>query len=315
MTAFLVSMGSGDPDPWVSKLQEMLPHLRVIKSGEAMDPASVHYAMTWYHPPGSLTAYPNLKAIFSMGAGVDHLLRDPNLPPVPISRVVDSDLTNRMSEYVVLHALSIMRQTRRYRDQQTQMLWSDDDFQPAACDVRVGIMGMGVLGQDAAKKLQVMGFDVAGWSRTPKALNGVTTFSGDSGLTDFLARTDILVVLLPLTPETRGIINAKLLKGLSRAGRVTAPSLINAGRGGLQIESEILACLDDGTLHEAVLDVFEREPLDPTSRLWTHPRVTVTPHNAAVSDPIAIGRLIARQVGRIERGEALENQVDPQRGY
>jgi glyoxylate/hydroxypyruvate reductase A len=308
-------MGSGDPAPWVKKLQELLPDQSVVKLGDACDPASVHYAMTWYHPPGSLMAYPNLKAIFSMGAGVDHLLRDPDLPPVPIARVVDADLTNRMSEYIVLHTLSIMRQTRRYRDQQAQALWSDDDFQPAASDIRIGIMGMGVLGQDAARKLRVMGFDVAGWSRTAKALDGVESFSGDNGLIQFLARTDILIVLLPLTPETRGIINAKLLKRLSRKGRVPAPSLINAGRGGLQKESEILECLNDGTLHEAVLDVFESEPLKPSSPLWTHPRVTVTPHNAAVSDPLAISQLIARQVARVERGDLLENSVDAKRGY
>ncbi len=312
---FLVAMGSGDPDPWVRQFAELLPDHQITKLGDAVDAASVEYAMTWYHPVGSLARYPNLKAIFSMGAGVDHMFRDPDLPSVPIARVVDPDLTNRMSEYIVLHALSIMRQARRYREQQQGRIWLDDDWQPAASDVRVGVMGLGVLGLDAARKLKMMGFQVAGWSKTPKRLDGIETFTGHEDMQAFLARTDILVSLLPLTDETRGLINMRLLKGLARDGRVPAPSLINAGRGGLQIETDILACLDDGTLYEVVLDVFQTEPLPDASALWKHPRVTITPHNASVSDPLAVGRAIAEQVRRVERGEPLINTVSKARGY
>ena len=312
---FLVAMGSGDPAPWIKSFEALLPDFSISKLGDDIAHESVSYAMTWYHPPGSLSDFKSLKAIFSMGAGVDHLFRDPHLPAVPTARVVDPDLTKRMTEYVVLHALSIMRQTRRYRDQQQQKLWRDDDHQPAAGDVRVGIMGMGVLGQDAAEKLSLIGFDVAGWSRSPKSIPGITLFTGPHELPQFLARTDILIVLLPLTPETRGIINAKLLKGLARDGRVSTPSLINAGRGGLQKEDEILSCLHEGTLNEAVLDVFETEPLQPSSPLWHHPRVTITPHNASVSDPMAISKMIAEQVRRSERGERLLHQVEQTRGY
>ena len=312
---FLVAMGSGDPAPWVRSFETLLPEFSIAKLGDDFAHESVAYAMTRYHPPGSLSEFKSLKAIFSMGAGVDHLFRDPLLPSVSTARVVDPDLTKRMTEYVVLHTLSILRQTRRYRNQQSQKLWNDDDHQPAAGDVRIGIMGMGVLGQDAAEKLSLIGFDVAGWSRSSKSLSGLKLFSGHNELPQFLSRTDILIVLLPLTPETRGIINAKLLKGLARDGRVSAPSLINAGRGGLQIESEILACLNDGTLNEAVLDVFETEPLPTTSPLWLHPRVTITPHNASVSDPKTISQMIADQVRRSERGEPLLYQVDQSRGY
>lgn len=308
-------MGSGDPDPWIKQFKTRLPEFSLAKLGDQFDPSSVQFAMTWYHPPGSLASFSNLKAIFSMGAGVDHMFRDPHLPRVPIARVVDPDLTARMTEYVVLHTLSIMRQTRRYRQQQAEKLWLDVDDQPAARDVRVGIMGLGVLGQDAAHKLSLIGFDVAGWSRTKKSIPGLKTFSGHDELDPFLARTDILVVLLPLTPETRGIINRDLVKKLARDGRVAAPSVINAGRGGLQKEADLLACLDDGTVNELVLDVFETEPLPLSSPLWTHPRVTVTPHNASVSDPAAIGRMIAEQVYAVERGEALRHRVDHARGY
>lgn len=312
---FLVAMGSGDPDPWVRQFAELLPDHEIAKLGDAVDAASVEYAMTWYHPVGSLARYPNLKAVFSMGAGVDHMFRDPDLPSVPIARVVDPDLTNRMSEYIVLHALSIMRQARRYREQQQGRIWLDDDWQPAASDVRVGVMGLGVLGLDAARKLKMMGFQTAGWSKTPKRLDAIESFTGHEDMQAFLARTDILVSLLPLTDETRGLINMRLLKGLARDGRVPAPSLINAGRGGLQIETDILACLDDGTLYEVVLDVFQTEPLPDASPLWKHPRVTITPHNASVSDPLAVGRAIAEQVRRLERGEPLINTVSKARGY
>ena len=311
----LVALGSGDPDPWVKQFRALLPDRPIVKLGDSYDPASIEFAMTWYHPPGSLAHYPHLKAVFSMGAGVDHLFRDTELPDVAIARVVDPDLTNRMSEYVILHALSIIRQTRRYREQQNHLQWIDDDWQPAASEVRVGVMGLGVLGSDAAQKLKHIGFNVAGWSRSPKSIDGIQCFSGDAELSSFLAQTDILVVLLPLTDETRGIINRKLLKGLARDGRVAAPSLINAGRGNLQIETELLECLDDGTLHEAVLDVFQTEPLPVTSPLWTHPRVTITPHNASVSDPVAIANAIAAQIRRVEKGEPLLNTVSRSKGY
>lgn len=159
---FLIAMGSGDPEPWVKSFETLLPEFSIAKLGDDFERESVAYAMTWYHPPGSLADFKSLKAIFSLGAGVDHLFRDPLLPSVPTARVVDPDLTKRMTEYVILHALSILRQTRRYRNQQNQKVWLDDDHQPAAGDVRIGIMGMGVLGQDAAEKLSLIGFDVAG---------------------------------------------------------------------------------------------------------------------------------------------------------
>jgi glyoxylate/hydroxypyruvate reductase A len=181
--------------------------------------------------------------------------------------------------------------------------------------VRVGVLGLGVLGRDAAAKLAAMGFDVAGWSRTPKPDAGVPAFHGEEGLGAFLARTDILVCLLPLTDETRGFLNRGLFGRLARDGRLGGPVLINAGRGGQQVEADILACLDDGTLHAATLDVFETEPLPADSALWAHPAVTVTPHNAAMSDPETIGRLVAEQIRRFEAGEPLRDVVDRRLGY
>ena len=313
--SLLLAMTGWHVEDWRARFQALLPEIPIVVLGEPFDRRAVHYVASWKHPAGSLTGLPNLAAIFSLGAGVDFLFADDKLPAAPIARVVDPDLTARMSEYVVLHCLMFLRQQRRYDRQQAQALWEDDRRQPAAAAVRVGIMGLGELGQDAARKLRIMGFDVAGWSRSPKAVDGLPSFSGEDGMKDFLARTDILVSLLPLTPETRGIIDAGLLTGLAQDGRLGGPFLINAGRGGLQVETDILAALEAGTLKGATLDVFESEPLPSDSPLWLHPAVTVTPHNAAMSEPEAIAGLIAAQVRRLEAGEPLQNVVDPARGY
>ncbi|WP_293800804.1 glyoxylate/hydroxypyruvate reductase A [uncultured Bosea sp.] len=313
--SLLLAMSGWHVEDWRARFQALLPDMPIVVLGEPFDRRAVHYVASWKHPPGSLTGLPNLAAIFSLGAGVDFLFADDKLPEAPIARIVDPDLTTRMSEYIVLHCLSYLRQQRRYDSQQREKLWDDDRNQPAARSVRVGIMGLGELGQDAARKLTVMGFDVAGWSRSPKTIEGLQTFSGEDGMKAFLGRTDILVSLLPLTPDTRGIINAEMLSGLAQGGRLGGPFLINAGRGGLQVADDILAALDAGTLKGATLDVFEVEPLPADSALWTHPGVTVTPHNSAMSEPEAIATAVATQIRRLEAGEPLLNVVDPARGY
>lgn len=313
--SLLLAITSWHVESWRERFASLLPELPIVTLGEPFDRRAVHYVASWKHPEGSLAGLPNLAAIFSLGAGVDHLFTDSRLPEVPIARVIDPDLTTRMSEYVVLHCLMQLRQQQRYDRQQREVLWDDDRNQPAAREVRVGIMGLGELGQDAARKLQMIGFDVAGWSRSPKAIDGLVTFSGEDGLTAFLARTDILVSLLPHTPETHGILNRPLLARLARDGRLGGPALINAGRGKLQVETDILAALDAGELRAAVLDVFETEPLPQESPLWRHPAVTVTPHNAAMSAPETVADQIAAQIRRLEAGGELENVVDPTRGY
>jgi glyoxylate/hydroxypyruvate reductase len=274
----------------------------------------VKYAAAWLPPPNVLRGFPNLKLICSLGAGVDAILGDPTLPQnIPIVRVNDPDLTTRMSEYIVLHVLMHHRQQRRIDNNQKSKTW--DSFPThAASAMTVGIMGMGVLGADAARKLKMMGFDVVGWSRTRKSVESVQCFS-NSELDEFLSRTDILVSLLPATPETDGIINRALIQKLSRIGPFGAPIVINAGRGRQQNETDIIACLDRGELHAATLDVFHKEPLPASSPFWSHPKVTVTPHAAADSDPETICRYVYQQIMRFERGEQLQNLVDPARGY
>jgi glyoxylate/hydroxypyruvate reductase A len=268
----------------------------------------------WKPAPGELAGFPNLRVIFNLGAGVDALMVDSSLPKVPLVRVAVGDLTHRMTEYVVLHALMHHRQEPYLRASQREGRWQPK-FQWPASAISVGIMGLGTLGSDAADVLRRLGFRVAGWSNSPKAIDGVECFHGRSELDAFLQRTDILICLLPLTLDTRHILNRDLFTKLKRTGPMGAPVLINAGRGGLQNEDDILACLDDGTLGAASLDVYATEPLPPDNRFWTHPKVILTPHNAADTDPDEISRYVARQIARFEDGAPLENVVDPARGY
>ena len=311
--SLLVATTGWRPEPWIARLSALLPGRR-IDTLETVDRDAVLYALTWRHPPGSLQGLPNLRAIFSLGAGVDHVFADPHLPEVPIVRVVDPDLTQRMSEWVVLQVLLHHRQFRRYDRQQRERIWDEDETQPAARDVRVGLLGLGVLGLDAARKLIALGFDVAGWSRTHKSVAGLSTYHGAAGLDALMARTDILVSLLPLTPQTRGLIDAKLIAKLPRDGRI-GPALINAGRGGSQVEADIVAALDSGRLKGASLDVFETEPLPPSSPLWGREDVFVSPHNAAISEPGAVAKYIAGEIVALERGAGLSHLVERERGY
>ncbi|WP_168990495.1 2-hydroxyacid dehydrogenase [Aureimonas flava] len=285
----------------------------VLRPASAAD-ESIDYAVVWRQPPGVLSNLPNLRAVFSLGAGVDHILQDKTLPDVPILRIVADDLTHRMSEYVVWRVLDHHRRGMTYRAQQAARIWNERR-QPAASEIEVGVLGLGELGRDAASKLGTLGFRVSGWSRRPKTVEGVECFHGEAGLDAVLSRADILVVLLPLTAETRGMIDDGFLSRLKRETPLGTPSLVNAGRGGLQKDSAILRALNDGRLMEASLDVFEREPLAPDSPLWRHPRVFVTPHAAASSDPAALAPIIMSQIAAHRRGEALGNVVDRGAGY
>jgi glyoxylate/hydroxypyruvate reductase len=281
---------------------------------DPIDPALVEYAAVWKPQPGALKLFPNLKAIFNLGAGVDAVVADETLPDVPLVRVAVDDLTGRMTEYVVMHVLMHHRRHGYYAESQRNRVWAPK-LQWAARDLRVGIMGMGVLGRDAAEVLSLMGFDVAGWSTRERSIPGIQSFAGDSQLGDFLARTDVLVCLLPLTASTRGILNRDTFALLARDGKLGGPVIINAGRGGLQNEADLLAALDDDTLLAATLDVFATEPLPSDSPFWSHPKVTLSPHNAADTDADMISVYVAEQIAAFERGEPLVNVVDRRTGY
>jgi len=303
------------PQRWKGRFDQVCGDRRVLLMPDvAFDPAEVHYAAVWKPRPGELAAFPNLRVIFNLGAGVDALMADSSLPKVPLVRVAVGDLTDRMTEYVVLHVLMHHRQELYLRESQREQRWAPR-FQWPASAISVGIMGLGTLGSNAAEVLRQLRFRVCGWSRSPKQIAGIECFHGQSQLPPFLQRTDILVWLLPLTPDTRHILNHELFAQLHRNSPMGAPVLINAGRGGLQNEADILQCLEDGTLGAASLDVYATEPLPADSPFWSHPKIVLTPHNAADTDPDEISKYVARQIECFEAGGALENVVDPARGY
>jgi glyoxylate/hydroxypyruvate reductase len=315
--ALLIHGGTDNwsPDRWKVRFSDVCRDRRVIlMPSNGFDPAEVQYAAVWKPVPGELSGFPNLKVIFNLGAGVDALMADKSLPDVPLVRVAVDDLTNRMMEYVVLHVLMHHRQELYLRASQAAKRWAPKHQWPAGA-LSVGIMGLGTLGIRSAEVLKAIGFRVTGWSRSPRQVEGVDCFAGSAGLDAFLRRTDILVSLLPLTADTRGILNREIFARLNRTSPLGAPVLINAGRGGLQNEADILACLDDGTLGAVSLDVFTREPLPANSLFWTHPKVVLTPHNAADTDADEISKYVVRQIAQFEAGSALENVVDRGRGY
>ena len=275
---------------------------------------SVKYAIVWLPERGLLAKCPNLEVIFSSGAGVDHIFRDPELPELPIVRFVDPHLTGPMVEWVVLQVLLHVRQQRQYDAMQRKKEWWELP-QPAAPKFRVGIMGFGELGQASASALLPLGFKINGWSQSQKQVDGVTSYYGADQLNEFLSNTDILVNLLPLTEQTRGILNADLISQLAKDGPFGAPVLINAGRGGSQNEHDIELALKEGRLRGASLDVFETEPLPKSSPLWNATNLVITPHAAAISDPDALAISVARQIKRYEAGQELEHLVDRSRGY
>lgn len=294
---------------WRQNLQTLLPELDCRLWNAPGDPAGIDYAAVWRPPPGGLKRFPKLQAIFSIGAGADHVLNDPELPPVPVIRLAGPALTQRMREYVALHVLRCHRRQAELDAAQRAAQWRQLII-PTADERSVGVMGLGELGRAAAEALRALGFRVAGWTRSPHRLEGVACFHGRTQFADFLARSEILVCLLPLTPETDGILASELFDRLPQGAWV-----INAGRGEHLVEQDLLAALESGHLSGAVLDVFRTEPLPPEHPFWRHPKITVTPHVASLIDPQTGGRLLADSIRRYRAGELRRGFVDPGRGY
>lgn len=298
-------------DWWRAELGRQAPQLDIRYGIEEVDdPAAVDYAIVWGPPPGVLAGLPRLKAIFSLGAGIDHLNSDPLFPRhLPLTRVVDDNMTRRMTEWVVHHVLRHHLQQPAYDAQQRRHLWHRLP-QDLAETRRVGLIGLGVLGRAAAAALGRLGFPVAALTRSPREVPGVTLHAGADALAGFLATTDILVVLAPLTPETEGLLDRTNLARLPRGA-----AIINAARGRIIVEADLLALLDEGHLSGASLDVFVEEPLPAGHPFWDHPKITVIPHAAATTDPrSAIGQFLAA-IEAVEAGRAPANLVDWAKGY
>src|SRR5690349_12080125 len=256
MMALLFRSSVDSEARWKPQLARLMPELEVRIWPEIGDPADIGYALVWHPEPGLLASLPNLKLIFSLGAGIEHILRDPDLPrDVPIVRLVDPYMTDAMSEYVALSVLRLHRQDLDYLAQQRAGVWEERE-QKNAAERPVGILGFGTLGQDAGRKLKALGFSVAGWSRSAKEVAGFVTYADADGLDALLAHSEILVCLLPLTAATEGILNAGLFARLPRGA-----ALVNAGRGGHLVETDLIPALDSGQLSGVILDVFREEPL------------------------------------------------------
>ena len=296
---------------WKQELQTLLPDLRVVLMEEdAYDPAEVTFAVVWSPPDGWLAALPNLQCVVSVGAGVDHILKDPDYPRhVPILRTVDYALRMRMSEYVVLHVLRFHRRLPESEIAQRAGAWIQY-VEPPAGEITVGMLGLGSLGSAAARALGSLGYRVEGWTRRGRAVDGVIVHHGDRGLTTMLSHSDIVVCMLPHTAATENILNAAAFEAMPHGS-----ALINAGRGEQLVEEDLLAALDSGRLRGATLDVFRDEPLPPASALWAHPRILITAHTASSVDPILGGRLIAENIAAFRRGDTVAERVNIDQGY
>jgi glyoxylate/hydroxypyruvate reductase A len=299
-----------DPNPWRQALARGLPHIEFRVWPHTGDAEEISYALVWKPPQGLLQTLPNLKAILSLGAGVDGILRDTELPrDVPLVRLIDAGLAQQMSEYALYGVLHFHRQMHRFAVQQREGRWLP--LEPVNAAVRsVGVMGLGVLGSDFLRKLAPLGFRMLGFSRTRKELPGVACFHGEAGLQPFLAQTEILVNFLPLTKQTERILHAQALAWMPRGA-----CIVNIARGGHVDEEALLAALDRGQIGGALLDVFDREPLPPAHRFWQHPKVFVTPHIAAQAiAELAVSQVIDN-IRRMERGEQPLGLVMIERGY
>jgi glyoxylate/hydroxypyruvate reductase len=309
--AILIQIGEfHSQEIWRDGFLAVDPNLDLRLWPDIGDPADIEAVIVWHHVHGSLMQFPNLKIICNLGAGVEAIFKDPDLPPgVPIARVVDPRLTRSMAEYVVLHVLRYHRHFAATQDFQTRKQWRYIPPDDAAATT-IGFLGVGELGQFAAHKVRAMGFQVAGWSRSAKSIDGMTTYHGPDQLAAFLGSLKMLVCLLPLTAETTGIVNAELLSLLPDDSY-----FINAGRGQQVVDDDLLAALDSAKLSGATLDVFNVEPLPEEHAYWHHPKVTITPHNAADSFPEDVCPQILSNIKGVLTGSPALNEVKVGRGY
>lgn len=295
---------------WPETIRRALPEFEVRRTLEGVAPEDVKAAVVWKHPPGMLEPLSSLKLIQVLGAGVDHFLTDERLPKgVPIARLVDPGLTDRMTEYVLLQTLALHRRLAESGKAQQERRW--EFIYPAPPSrTSVGILGLGNLGMSCASALSAWGFNVIGWSRSHKESDKIRTYAGEGELPDFLRQCDVLVLLLPLTPQTSCLVNAEFFANVREGA-----ALINVARGALIVDADLIAALDSGRLRHAVLDVFRQEPLPVDHSFWAHPRITVTPHNSSATNPETAISQVTENIRRALSGRPPMNLVDPGVGY
>ncbi|UZD23787.1 glyoxylate/hydroxypyruvate reductase A [Algoriphagus halophytocola] len=306
MSLAIISPGK-NPDVWIEEFKSLAPDLSIEVYPEITEPEQVEYAFLWQHPEGILSDFPNLKMISSMGAGVDHILRDKTIPEsIPIVRIVDEKLTWSMTNYVVMAVLNFHRQTPRYQINQTRKVW---DMSAPELDVTIGVMGVGALGKDVLEKLDFMGFPVAGFGFSEKKDFPFPYYSKDQ-LGDFLKKVNVLVCLLPLTPETENILNKDLFAQCN-----PNTYLINVARGKHLVDDDLLEAIENGQISGAALDVYREEPLPERHPFWENWKIAMTPHIASVTNPQAAAPQVIENINRLESNRELKNVVNRSRGY
>ncbi len=297
-------------DIWKQALQSELPTLRVLNAPEVQDPDDIHFALVWKPPEGFFQSMTQLKLIVILGAGADTLVSRGDLPKhVPITRISDPHMARMMASYVLFATLRHARDIPFFEAAQRRDEWAYRHPRNPE-DIRVAVLGLGELGSRAAHELQRQGLTVLGWSRSPRQIDGVRCYAGLDTLDTVLTQADILVIMLPLTQDTNGLLNRDRLARLPRGAVV-----INVARGAIVDQHALTELLQTGHIGSATLDVFEREPLPASDPLWRMPNVLITPHISSVAIPGSAARQIAENLLHVTNGEPVTARVDPRRGY
>lgn len=294
---------------WKRLFAEHAPDIEWRAWPDIGDPKDIRYLAAWQAPDELETVLPNLEVLFALSAGVDQLDLDRLPTTLPVVRLLDPSITRGMCEYASFAVLSLHRDMLCYRQQQMARCWQAHLLQPAA-KRRVGVMGLGAQAQQILATLQTFGFDLSGWARSEHCIAGVDCFAGVEQLPAFLGQCDIVLCVLPLTEQTKGILNRQLFQHLPKGA-----ALVNMGRGGHLIEEDLLEALASGLLSAAVLDVLEQEPAAPDHPFWRHPQILLTPHIAAMTQPESAFSVLLENIRRHQRGESMLGQVDRERNY
>lgn len=308
--SLLILSPTRETDSWVQAITAVDSRIDVLVYPESIDNKSVEFVLAWNHPFGSLKNYPNLKCISSMGAGVDYLLNDPELPKdVLLTRIVDPELSKTMFEFILAMVMNHLRGLTHFKQVQSTHRWEPAPYKRIE-DVRIGIMGLGEIGSYVAEHLMKMGFSVNGWAQSPKPNCKAKVYLGSEELESFMASTDILVCLLPSTPKTKGLLNKETLHYLPKGA-----SLINVARGDILVDEDLIDVLDSGHLKMASLDVFTQEPLASDHPFWKHKKIDITPHVASLTNPKTVAPQIVENYWRMKKGEQLLHKVSHEKGY